>query len=84
MMGYICVQSFIILSICIHQLEHVFGLYHNLWPGANSCHFFLFVFTTFMRTVSWIPIIVQSFIFVSYLVFEIRLSKLNNDNDNNN
>ena len=77
MMGYICVPSFIILSICIAKLAHLFGLYHNVWPGANSCHFF---FKTFLHTSPWIPVLMQSFIFESYLVFELRLLKLNNDN----
>ena len=31
-----------------------------------------------------IPIFVQSFISISYLVFEIRVSKLNNNNKKNN
>ena len=35
-----------------------------------------------LHDLSWIPTLVQSFISISYLVFEIRLLKLNNNNDN--
>ena len=36
-----------------------------------------------LHDLSWIPIFVQSLISISYLVFEIRLLKLNNNNNNN-
>ena len=36
-----------------------------------------------LHDLSWIPIFVQSFISVSFLVFEIRLSKLNNNTNDN-
>ena len=36
-----------------------------------------------LHDLSWIPIFVQSFISISYLVFEIRLLKLNDNNNNN-
>ena len=41
-MGYMSIPSFIILGSCIYGLYHINGLYHNVWPGANSCHFLLF------------------------------------------
>ena len=37
-----------------------------------------------LHDLSWISIFVQSFFSLSYLVFEIRLSKLNNNNNNEN
>ena len=41
-MGYIHIPSFIILGSCIYGLHHINGLYYNVWPRANSCHFLLF------------------------------------------
>ena len=41
-MGYMSLPSFIILGSCIYELHHINGLYHNVWPKANSCHFLLF------------------------------------------
>ena len=35
-----------------------------------------------LHDLSWILIFVESFISVSFLVYEIRLSKLNNNNKN--
>ena len=40
-MGYMSIPSFNILGSCIYELHHINGLYHNVWPKANSCHFFL-------------------------------------------
>ena len=40
-MCYIHIPSFIILGSCIYGLRHINGLYHNVWPRANSCHFLL-------------------------------------------
>ena len=71
-------------------LQTPFG-YHNVWPGRKCCNFLLFTYkqiglqtnNTFMHTGSWISIFVQSFIFVPYMVFQIRLSKLNDDKKTN-
>ena len=41
-MGYTHIPSFIILGSCIYELHHINGLYHNVWPRANSCNFLLF------------------------------------------
>ena len=41
-MGYIHIPSYIILGSWIYRLHHINGLYHNVWPGENSCHFLLF------------------------------------------
>ena len=41
-MGYMSIPSFIILGSCIYELHHINGLYHNVWPKANFCHFLLF------------------------------------------
>ena len=42
------------------------------------------VYKMLLYDLSWIPIVMQSCISVSYVVFEIRLSKPNyNNNDNN-
>ena len=41
-MGYIHTPSFIILGSCIYELHQINGLYHNVWPRANFCHFLLF------------------------------------------
>ena len=89
-MGYIHIPSFIILGPWIYELYHINGLYHNVWPRANSCHFLLFTskqnclqkINMLLHDLSWIPIIMQSFTPVSCLVFEIRQSKLNNNNNN--
>ena len=55
-----------------------YGLYYNVWPRANSCHFLLFTNKLMLlHNLSWIPIIIQSLTPVSCLVFEIHQSKLN-------
>ena len=71
MMGCMSVQSFIILySLLV--------LYHNVWPSA--IFFGLHVYkqiVMLLHDLSTILIFVQSFIPISYLVFEIHLLKLN-------
>ena len=81
-MGYMSVPSFINLGSCIYELHYINCLYHNVWPKAN---FLLFTkINMLLHDPSWIPIIMQSFTPLSFLVFEMRLSKLNNNNNNNN
>ena len=41
-MGYMHTPSIITVSSCIYGLHHINGLYDNVWPRANSCHFLLF------------------------------------------
>ena len=57
----------------MYGLGQIFGSLH-----VNK---FVYEQNTFLHTGSWIPIFVQSFIFVSYLVFELGLVKLNNNNN---
>ena len=49
---------------------------------AWGCFLLFLLFN--LHDLSWIPISVQSFISVSYLVFEICLLKLNDNNNINN
>ena len=86
MMGCMCVQSFITLGISFTQLAHLICLYNNVLPGAICCclHVNKIVYEEIkmlLHDLSWIPIFVQSLISISYLVFEIRLLKLNNNNN---
>ena len=72
MMGFMCVQSFIILGISFTQLAHFICLYHNLLPGAICLHVNKTVYEEIkmlLHDLSWIPISVQSFISISYPVF---------------
>ena len=75
MMGCMSVQSFIILySLLV--------LYHNVWPSAIffGLHVNNIVYkqiVMLLHDLSTISIFVQSFIPISYLVFEIHLLKLN-------
>ena len=76
MMGCMCVQSFITLGINFTQLAHFICLYHNVLPGAIVVYEKI---KMLLHDLSRIPLSVQSFISISYPVFEIRLSKLNNN-----
>ena len=70
--------------VCNIILGHK-GPHHNVWPGAIFCCFLIiYKQNMLLHDLSWIPIFVQGFISISYLVFEVRLSKLNNNNNNNN
>ena len=88
---YLLVPSFFIIGSCVYELHHINGLYHNVLPKANFCHFLFFTskqnclqkINMLLHDLLWIPIIMQSFTPVSGLVFEIRLSKLKNNNNNN-
>ena len=60
-------------------IAHFICLYNNVLPGG----LFVDEIKMLLHDLSWIPIFVQSLISISYLVFEIRLSKLNNNNNNN-
>ena len=83
-MGYIHMPSFIILHSCIYGLHHINGLYYNVWPRANSCHFLSYLQKNnyaLARPVmdsnhhtKFHPCILSG--------FEICQSKLNNNNNN--
>ena len=76
-MGYMSIVSFIILCSCIYGLHHINGLYSNVWPKANSCHFLLF--TSKQNCLQKISVLLHDLsVLPPYLVFEIGLSKLNN------
>ena len=68
--GYMSIPRFIIPGSCIYGLYHINCLYHLVvYKNINML----------LHDLSWIPIIMQSCTPVSCLVFEIRLSKLNNN-----
>ena len=79
-MAYMSIPSFILLSSCIYELHQINGLYHNVWPKVKFLSFSKN--KMLLHNLLWIPIIMQSFTTVSCLVFEMRLSKLNNNFEN--